>query len=528
MPKSARVLALWLALSGLATAAAAGGRRTQGATPPDLKTGATIRLISSSHQDIAWMNSPEACREYRDTHVITPALDLMARDPGYCFVMENMLNLMEYIERHPDRRDEILEDTRRGRLEWGATFNQPYESLLSGEQLVRETYFGRKWLKRNFPGCDARVYFNADVPGRALQMQQILSKAGIPDMVISRYHEGFYRWTSPDGSSVVAYSPGHYSNAAAILDAAPAAAVKSLEAKLAAWSPYYRKRRLPPEFPLLHSVDFSQPTDFGPLIRAWDEAHRGPAGAPGSTLRYSSARDFFEALSRTNPALDTVAGERPNLWLYIHGPTHQLAIAAQREAGWLLPAAELFSAAWALVEGSFRDYPQKDLDEAWLAAIYPDHGWGGKEGQITDRLFRKKYEFARDSGRRLAEAAAGKIAARVATAPAKGKAVILFNSLSWTRSEPVTLPVPATQAGWQVLDGRGRIMPAQFLARADDGSLRLEFIARDVPALGYKTFYLVKSEIRGGLPASRLPDEQRFRERFLSRRARAGRHQANL
>ncbi len=36
-------------------------------------------------------------------------------------------------------------------------------------------------------------------------------------MVISRYHEGFYRWLSPDGSCVLAYTPGHYGNSSALL-----------------------------------------------------------------------------------------------------------------------------------------------------------------------------------------------------------------------------------------------------------------------------------------------------------------------
>jgi alpha-mannosidase len=200
-----------LALLSASFALAVDGQRV---SPPEW----TLHLISSSHQDIAWMNSPEACIEYRDAQCITPALAMMAQNPEYCFVMENMLNLMEYLERHPERRDEIARYTREGRMEWGATFNQPYESLLSGEQLIRETYFGRKWLKKNFPGCDARVYFNPDVPGRALQMQQVLSKAGIPYMVISRYHEGFYRWQSPDAPRC---SPTRraYTNASAILGA---------------------------------------------------------------------------------------------------------------------------------------------------------------------------------------------------------------------------------------------------------------------------------------------------------------------
>ena len=208
-----------------------------------------LHIISSSHQDIAWMDSPEKCIAFRDTNCITPALAMMAKDPAYSFTMENMLNLMEYLERHPERAEEVKRLTREGRFEWGATFNQPYESLLSGEQLVREAYLGRLWLKRTIPGADARVYFNPDVPGRAAQMPQILAKAGIPYLVMSRYHEGFYRWASPDGSSVLAYSPGHYGNAAAYLNAKPDEGAKTIADKVAKWSGYYAPRGLPAEYP---------------------------------------------------------------------------------------------------------------------------------------------------------------------------------------------------------------------------------------------------------------------------------------
>jgi len=479
----------------------AGSAGQQKDVAPDLKPGPlpgwTLHLLSSSHQDIAWMNSPDACMEYRDTHCITPALAMMARDPDYCFVMENMLNLMEYIERHPERRDEILRLTREGRMEWGATFNQPYESLLSGEQLVRETYFGRKWLKRNFPGADARVYFNPDVPGRSLQMQQILSKAGIPYMVISRYHEGFYRWSSPDGSSVLAYSPGHYTNASAILSAPPEEGAGLLENKLTAWLPYYKEHGLPLEFPLLHSVDFSQPTDFGPLIRLWNNRHPVKDESPRAKMRYSPAAHFFDSLAKALPRLSPVMGERPNLWLYIHGPTHHKAVSAQREAGMLLPAAEVFNTAASLLEGTFAQYPAREMEDAWKAAIYPDHGWGGKEGQITDRLFRKKYEFARDLGKRLLEGALRRIAGRVEADNSKGIPVVVFNALSWPRSDPVEITLASARRDWQVRDSRGRTMPSQVLPSPkprEENKTRLEFIAADVPGLGYKTFYLARSD----------------------------------
>src|SRR4030065_1835487 len=172
------LLRIALTLGLLAAALSLAGERRKAAPPAEKAESPkswTIHLLSSSHQDIAWMNSPEACMEYRDTHCITPALEMMAGNADYCFVMENMLNLMEYIERHPERRADILRFTREGRMEWGATFNQPYESLLSGEQLVREAYLGRLWLKRTLPGAGARVYFNPHRPRRGAQMPQTLA-----------------------------------------------------------------------------------------------------------------------------------------------------------------------------------------------------------------------------------------------------------------------------------------------------------------------------------------------------------------
>jgi alpha-mannosidase len=56
--------------------------------------------------------------------------------------------LGEYLKRHPEKYNEILKYTKEGRLEWGATYNQPYESMYDGEALIRQTDLGRKLLKK--------------------------------------------------------------------------------------------------------------------------------------------------------------------------------------------------------------------------------------------------------------------------------------------------------------------------------------------------------------------------------------------
>ena len=124
-----------------------------------------IHIIQSSHQDIAWMDTPEYCREDRINNIILPALDMMKQNKDFTFEMEQTMYLMEFLEEHPERKDELIQLYKEKRFTWGATYNQPYEGLSSGEQLIRQSYYGRKWVHENMPGCDDLVANNMDVPG---------------------------------------------------------------------------------------------------------------------------------------------------------------------------------------------------------------------------------------------------------------------------------------------------------------------------------------------------------------------------
>ena len=103
-----------------------------------------IHVISSSHQDIAWMNTPDSCRHERVFDIVIPALDLIESEPGFKFEMEQTLNLIEAFEDTPENKQRLIDTYKSGNFEWGATFTQPYEGLESGEQLVRQSYFRRR------------------------------------------------------------------------------------------------------------------------------------------------------------------------------------------------------------------------------------------------------------------------------------------------------------------------------------------------------------------------------------------------
>lgn len=520
MNKPLILLALMLSLASLSPAQKADTVATTKPLSWGYFAGGTIHVIASSHNDIAWFDTPAETIARRDHASITPALQKMATRPDVTFCMEDVLYLLEYLDRHPEKQELISKLTTNGQFDWGATYNQPYEGLLSGEQLIRELYFGKKLISKMMPGAPVKVAYNPDVPGRTLQMPQILAKAGVPYLLISRHREGLFNWASPDGSSVLTWTMGHYYNMIweGVLDSSYQENSLKIKKHTDQWSGDYAQRNIPPQMAFLYSADYIPPADFDKQINEWQSNAQALQQKGLSkeftppTLKYSSPAAFFDAVSAGSPSFKTITGERPNMWLYIHGPTHHWAISAKREAGVLLPAAETFSAVNALLAGSLNYYPAYELNEAWKASIYDDHGWGGKNGDVTDEVFKQKLEFARDQGKEILNRSLENIAARIKPVQKGGIPVVVFNALSWTRTDEVCVETDVPLSEFCIEDDKGGRMIAQVEKQSGADHYRIRFIGIDVPSLGYKTYY-----IRQGKPSEQKPDVQASDTRFENR-----------
>ncbi len=463
--------------------------------------GGTVSVVPSSHQDIAWMDSIGKCIEFRDVRMITPALERLKKNSTFKFSVEDALSLREYLQRHPESITEILKYTREGRLEWGATYKQPYESMYDGESLIRQTYLGRKWLKKTLPGCDFKTYWNEDVPGRSLQMAQILSKSGIPYMQFSRHQPGIYNWYSPDGSYITCFTPGQYDEAGIPVRKANTnidSLTNAFSTMLSEWNEYFKKRKLNPEFPFLYSHDFATPPDYDAFFKDWNSKS---ATLNRPLIKYATGTEMIEAIAKGNPDFDKITGERPDVWLYIHGPSHQKALKASREGSRLLVNAEKFATFDALQQGSFKNYPQASFTTAWENAIYPDHGWGGKHGDLTDRAFRTSYEKARSIASDIVNNSVNNIASRIQFSKS-AIPIVVFNPLSWQRSDIVkfTLDVEGNEQNtFRLIDEKGIEIPYQLIdehqiINKKDEVITFLFVAENVPSVGYKTYYLEKGK----------------------------------
>jgi alpha-mannosidase len=542
----------------------------------------TVHLMPSTHQDTGWENDVDTMKCLRASCLmkqqVLPLLE--DSDKGYAFTVEEVLGLMELKESleeglgyiTQEEFDKIIGYTTQDnpRLRWGALYNQPYESTLSGEQLVRTTYLGRKWLKDNYPGADSTVAHNVDAPTTAWQFPQILSKAGIIGLFVSRVDEGLYKWQSPDGSDVILFTNGKYDGtlnnkawryldgAWKITDDYKHFSEKSVYDPVHGWvnpirchcyedcsdcntvpdvdfwlnSNTYESNLINNDvdfwndkyegygitgtapLPLYFSIDAGCAVDYSTPIGEWSEYSRHDDTLP--IIRHSTTQDFIEDVADT-PGLDlpVISGERPNIWLYIHGPGHHKALSYQRESGVYLPSAEAFATIDAVFEGTIDNYPD-GFEEAWKGALYPDVGWGGLNGEQTDETFTENVQSGRDAGLSILQSSMQNLIKRVnpqGKPSSDSVPIVVFNTLSWKRTHPVFIEVEQNVDEFYLTDVNGDVINYQNIPYLDStqataGKNRIAFVATDIPSMGYSTYYLVPgTPTESGTPSTSTPSK---------------------
>ncbi|OHX66650.1 glycoside hydrolase family 38 N-terminal domain-containing protein [Flammeovirga pacifica] len=466
-----------------------------------------VALMNSSHQDIAWMDTPEKCIVERDTMLITPILRDAKVTDDYSFDIEDALMIKEYIERHPESKEEFVQLLNEEKISVGASFTQPYEEMYSGESLSRQFYHGKKWLAEILDGYDADTYWNMDVPGRTLQMPQIMAKSGVNKLVISRQAKGIFNWEAPNGDQIITFSLDHYSLDFLGLNQTLEIGVNHIAEKSLEWTKEYNtKDKSKAIIPILSDWDMSPAKDYSDLIALWNsikyiESSNGDvAECVLPKIDLMTTDRFIDLIYQNSENLNTIKGERPNLWVYIHGPSHQKALLLSRKADRKLVSAEKLSSFQQLIAPNASLYPQEELYEAWEKKIYPDHGWGGKNGDITDAEFKEKYNDALHVANAIndkqAEAIAGNIKFKKSGIP-----LVVFNHLNWANEDIIEKELQFNDGEIKhigLIDDQGKEVVSQVTSSETYKSGYVKsatlYFKGNVPALGYSTYYVVEGK----------------------------------
>lgn len=486
--------------------------------------GGTFGLNCTCHNDLGWLNTQAKTADYRSSDIILPALQLLKEYPEFCYSMECTAYLMEFLDRHPERREEMAGFMRDKRFIWGATYVENQEVHAGPEKLVRQFYFGKRWLEKTFPGARTCFYVKTDPPSMTLQMPQILRRAGVKYHIQGRMPFGFYRWEAPDGSFVLTYAYT-YVDPMRLLD--PKGDKGWLDYAAQRQS-YYEAHQLPRQFIYDYTSDYLPPQPaLPPYARSQNAAMKRFAETwnrqnPNSPIHppavvFVTPEEFLDEFTKNPLDITTLKGDWPFSWAYYDEPGNREALLAAREAHNRLLTAERILAALSLDEG-FSGYPQAELTEAWKANCWPDHGWGGNRGTVTDSVYTASYEKSKKLADQLLAAAGEKLARRAKLAAKEDQLpLVVFNPLTWERTDAVhyEFQKPPGWEGVVVRDESGREAPCEV--SGNGGSwFRLVFAAEAVPSIGYRAYSLQPASTAAPLKAltGRSAENQFFKVVF--------------
>lgn len=165
--------------------------------------------IGHTHIDVAWLWTVDQVRQ-KSSRSFATVLKLMEEYPNYKF-MSSQPQLYQFVkERHLELYDKIKERIKEGRWEAeGGMWVEADCNLTSGESLVRQFLFGKRFFKEEF-GVENKILWLPDVFGYSAALPQIMKKCGIDYFMTTKLAWNEYNkvpydtmmWEGIDGTSI--------------------------------------------------------------------------------------------------------------------------------------------------------------------------------------------------------------------------------------------------------------------------------------------------------------------------------------
>lgn len=483
---------------------AAGADGAAGSAP-----GQTLYYIPHTHWEGAVFKTREGYLEMGLPHILA-ALRLLRQYPDYRFTLDQVAYIRPFLERYPEEAADFRRFVAEGRLGIvGGMDVMPDDVKPGGELFVRQVQYGKRYCREAL-GVDVTTGWFLDTFGHHPQMPQILALAGYRSFWFCRGvpHSRLpseFRWEGIDGTAINAFwLPGFYG----LFYGPPQ--------DLPGFTRFFRERYASldahaagTERAGLAGVDVSEPEAYVPPLI--EQFNRQP-GAP-FRIRCAVPADFEAAAARRPPA-PVVRGDFNPIFPGTYSSRIELKQRTRAVEQLLLTAEKLGALA-----GWLGAAPDADgIWRAWEPVLF-NQTHDLASGVMTDVVYEdtvRGYDFSERLAREMIDARWDAVAARIDTR-GPGDCVVVFNPLGWPRTDLAEVEVGCSTSGVQdleVTDAAGRAVAVQWLEteRHADGGLRrvrLAFLARDVPALGYSTYRVLAR--RGSDRADRSAAEERGR-----------------
>ena len=436
--------------------------------------------IGHTHIDVAWwwtvaQTQEKACRSF------ATVLRLMEQYPNYRF-MSSQPQLYAFLKaRYPELYAQIKQRIAEGRWEAeGGMWVEADCNLTSGESLVRQFIYGKRFFKEEF-GVDNRILWLPDVFGYSGALPQIMKQCGVDYFMttklawnqVNKIPYDTFMWRGIDGTEVLTHL-------VTTLDFGQDPTKNFFttyngqlhpDSIMGGWLRYQQKEI---NNDILISYGYGD-GGGGPTREMLETSIRMEKGIEGiPKVRQAFAREYFEELDarvRGNRRLPTWEGE---LYFEYHRGTLTSMGRNKRgnrksELGMM--DLELLS----VLAAPALDYPKAEIDDLWHRILL---------NQFHDILpgssIHEVYEVTKQDYAEIAAKIDTLTEARLQALTPAGDGVTVFNTTGFARGDVVALPASCTASA--LCDAEGNTYPVQQTAEGP-----VAFLG-GLPAKGHKSF----------------------------------------
>ncbi len=518
-----------------------------------------IYMVPVTHHDLGYTDTIENILNrydgyYDDILRFCQETEEWPYESRYRYTVEEAWSIQHYVEhRDEETRAKLRKYIQQDRIDIGALFGNEISALCSHEQLIRLMYPSFRF-KRDY-GASIKTGSITDVPGLSWGLPTVMAGAGVKyffaglptyfewgqtglhtfwdeSKILRNGRPDAFYWQGPDGEKVLVYYQGSYGFLEQV------GGPHGYE-----WIERYLPEKLEEfqadgcEFDIMRYIhkggdNWPPEVEISHAVRQWNDRWAYPK------LYVATNTMFFEELEKRSRDLRTFHGELPHTDYVVGAVSTAQQTSINRITHDRLHVAEKAATiAWLTSDGS---YPAEDIRQAYdNALLYDEHTWGKDypAGPIQDQAWNEKSGFAYKAAG-LTESILSKSLERIATKvnlEQSGRHVVVFNPLSFERSDVVTVSKFGKPDGLEILDlttgekvshqivtldGPQACVPyaAYRYARGQFDSEELYdlmFVAEKVPAMGYKTYRLVEKEITEPFNIGVTVTERSIENRFF-------------
>jgi hypothetical protein len=456
----------------------------------------TVYLVPHEHLDVGYSDFQTKLSELH-SRVIDDALEMSDRHPEFKFSLDGYWQAQQFLDgRTEAQKQKLYAAIRAKRIFVPAQHSVMLTGFPIAETLLR-SFYGSHKLNRAQGG--AWNYANAtDVPSYSWSYASVMAAAGLkyfsaaanadrgPTLMLGDLHRcSPFWWEGPDGSRVLMWYARHYHQIGSEFGFPPVVA-NGYEG-LPSFLHVYERPDYTSNAVLLHGSQWENTALYrqqAELAEQWSNLFAYPE------LKYSGFGEALEKIAAGSKNIPVIRGDGGPYWE--DGIASDAAYAAlERENERRAVSAEKLASIAALVD--HRSQPSRNsLESMWNnILLMNEHTWGWgrsitephSEDSTKELAYKRlRATIAHDSLEYVLDRAMTVIANRIETPE---RALVVFNALNWSRNGWIEFDLQKTR---ELVDVESDQVIRFEVLQDEPAYQRIRFLARDVPALGYRTY----------------------------------------